>query len=175
MADADVLYGLFSKPEDAERGMQNLRAAGVAQEKLVVMSSEPFEEYSFSHCDHGNLPLIGVVGGIIGFLVGLGFVWYSQISYPIPTAGMPIFTKWPVVIIAYELTMLGAVIASIVAMFVSAKLPDFKKRFYDPEVSNGKILIGVMDPSVSSRADLEKRLRSAGADQIKVSGSLASA
>ena len=175
MPDADVLYGLFTNPEAAERGMQNLRAAGVAPEKLVVMCSEPYEEYSFAH-DHGSkMPLIAVLGGIIGGTAGLAFVWYSQVSYPIPTAGMPIFTKWPVVIIAYELTMLGVVAASVITLIVTAIIPNLKEKFYDPEISNGKILIGVMDPSASARADLEKRLRSAGADQIKVSGNLAQA
>jgi hypothetical protein len=167
MAGANVLYGLFSRPEAAERGMENLRTAGVAADKIVVMSSEPFEEYSFSH-DHGSkMPIIAVLGGIIGGLTGLGFVWYSQVEYPINTAGMPIFTLWPVVIIAYELTMLGVVVASVITLFVSAIIPGLKEKFYDPEVSNGKILIGVMDPSTSARADIERTLRSAGADEIK--------
>jgi hypothetical protein len=170
MADADVIYGLFSEPSAAERGMENLRAAGVAPEKLVVMSSEPFEEYSFSG-DHSSwMPWLAVLGGIIGGAAGIAFVWYAQTSYPINTAGMPIFTLWPVVIIAYELTMLGAIVASVITLFAGAKLPDFSAQFYDPEVSNGKILIGVMDPSAGSRADLEERLRSAGADPVKSSG-----
>jgi hypothetical protein len=173
MDDANVIYGLFSEPLAAERGMENLRAAGVDPGKLVVMSSEPFEEYSFSH-DHGSLmPWIALLGGVIGGTGGIFFVWYAQTSYPIVTANMPIFTLWPVVIIGYELTMLGAILASVITLLATAQLPDFRSRFYDPEVSNGKILIGVLDPSASARTDLEKRLRSAGALQIKATGRFA--
>lgn len=169
MAGANVLYGLFSQPEAAERGMEKLRSAGVAPEKIVVMSSEPFEEYSFSHDRSSKMPLFAVLGGFVGSLAGLGFVWYSQVEYPIPTAGMPIFTLWPVVIIAYELAMLGVVVASVITLIVTAIVPNLKEKFYDSEVSRGKILIGVMDPSGSSRSDIERSLRSAGADQIKSS------
>jgi hypothetical protein len=47
-------------------------------------------------------------------------------------------------------------------------LPNWGAKLYDPGISNGKILIGVVDPSSDVRADLESRLRGAGAEQVKV-------
>ena len=60
-----TIYGLFPGPHAAERGMNALRAAGVAQEKIVVMSSEPFEEYSFRAGRTSTvMPWLAVCGGL---------------------------------------------------------------------------------------------------------------
>ncbi len=167
MASVDVIYGLFPEPAAAERGMESLRSSGIDPHKVVVMSSEPFEEYSFATESQSYMPWMALIGGIIGASTGIWFCWYSQTSYPIVTAGMPIFTLWPVVIIAYELAMLGAIIASLITLGVTAKLPNWKRKFYDPEVSNGMVLIGVFDPPEAVRTDLENRLRRAGAEKVK--------
>jgi hypothetical protein len=47
-------------------------------------------------------------------------------------------------------------------------VPNWGAKLYDPEISNAKILIGVLDPSVEARAELYNRLRGAGAEQVKV-------
>ena len=81
---------------------------------------------------------------------------------------MPIFTLWAAFIVTYELTMLGAIVTSIITLLSTAKLPNWKPKLYDPEISNGKILIGVARAEESAQADLEKRLRTAGAEQVKI-------
>ena len=40
-------------------------------------------------------------------------------------------------------------------------------ELYDPEVSNGKILIGVAHPPESSRAEIERALRAPGSVDLK--------
>ena len=66
--------------------------------------------------------------------------------------------------------MLGAIMTTVITLLITARLPKWKSRPYDPEISNGKILIGVVDPSDAARADLEQRLRGAGAEQVKFTG-----
>lgn len=70
-------------------------------------------------------------------------------------------------IITYELMMLGAILATLVTLLVGARLPSWFKHLYDPEISAGKILIGVVNPPPESRAVLEKRLRDAGAAEVR--------
>ena len=171
MAIPAAIYGLFPDPESAERGATALGLAGVSPNQMVVMSAEPFDEYSFSRTQKAVLmpwlaALGGVVGGISGFLLAL----LTQEAYPYPliTGGMPLMAAWPTGIVTYELTMLGAVLTTIVVLLVTTRLPNWKARLYDPEVSQGKILIGVIDPSAEARSDLERRLRTAGADAVKV-------
>jgi hypothetical protein len=80
---------------------------------------------------------------------------------------MPIVAMWPTGIIMYELTMLGAIVTTIVAFLVSVRLPSYKKRVYDPEVTNGKILVGVADPDRDCSGAIGQRLQQEGADQVK--------
>jgi hypothetical protein len=174
MANSDSIYGLFSDPGSADRGLNALRLAGIDQGRIVVMSSEPFDEYSFSQVDRATvMPWLAVLGGLIGGSCGYLLAAYTQEAYPLITGGMPIIAPWPTGIVTYELTMLGAVIATVITLLTTTRLPNWKARLYDPEVSNGKILIGVVDPSSDVRADLESRLRGAGAEQVKVTGTAA--
>jgi hypothetical protein len=171
MATLNSIYGLFPSPDSAERGMNALRAAGVSHEKLVVMSSEPFEEYSFTQADHKTvMPWLAALGGLVGGTCGFLLARYTQVAYPIITGGMPLVAPWPTAVITYEVTMLSAVLATVVTLLITARLPSWKPALYDPAVSYGKILIGVLDPSDESRADLESRLLRAGAEQIKSTG-----
>ncbi|MBZ5695552.1 MAG: DUF3341 domain-containing protein [Acidobacteriia bacterium] len=169
MATVNSIYGLFPGPHAAERGMNALRAAGVAPNKIVVMSPEPFEEYGFAQADRPKwMGWLAPLGGIVGGVTGFSLAWYTQTAYPLVTGGMPIVAPWPTGIITYELTMLGAILTTILTLLVGSRLPNWKPKLYDPEVSHGKILIGVLDPSVAARADLETRLRGAGASEVKV-------
>jgi Alternative complex III, ActD subunit len=170
MANTNAIYGLFPDPASADRGLSALQTAGVSRGRIVVMSSEPFDDYAFSQADHATvmpwLAVLGaVVGGSIGFLLAAS---YTQTAYPLVTGGMPIVAPWPTAIVTYELTMLGAVIATAISLLITTRLPNWGAKLYDPEVSNGKILIGVLDPADDARAELDNRLRGAGAEQVKL-------
>jgi hypothetical protein len=173
MAALNSIYGLFPGPHAAERGMNALRDAGIAPGKIIVMSSEPFEEYSFAHGESRTMmPWIAVLGGLVGGVSGFALAWYTQTEYPQPliTGGMPLVAPWPTGIVTYELTMMGAILATVITLLISTRLPNWKPALYEPEVSHGKVLIGVVDPSDEARPDLENRLRRAGAEKIKATG-----
>jgi hypothetical protein len=171
VAEANSIYGLFPGPDSAERGMNSLRAGGIAPENIVVMSAEPFDEYSFTQSDHKTImPWLATLGGLVGGTCGFLLARYTQVAYSITVGNMPRVSPWPTAIVTYELTMFGAVITTVITLLITARLARRRPAPYDPEVSNGKILIGVLDPSDAARADLERRLRSAGAGEIKVTG-----
>jgi hypothetical protein len=83
---------------------------------------------------------------------------------------MPIVAAWPTGIVTYELTMMGVTVTTLITLLIGSRLPNWKSKLYDPQVSHGKILIGVVDPPGEARADLEQRLRRAGAEQVKFTG-----
>lgn len=171
MATPNAIYGLFPTPETAERGFNALDRAGVSRARIVVISSEPFDEYAFSKMDHATpMPYLAALGGIVGGTGGFFLARLTQEAYPIITGGMPILAGWPTGIVTYELTMLGAVLTTIITLLVTAKLPNWKPKLYDHEVSHGKILIGVIEPSSAMRAEIENRLRGAGAVKVKMTG-----
>lgn len=173
MAMPPAIYGLFPDPESAERGMNALNRAGIGPNRIIVMSAEPFDGYSFTETDHATpMPWIATAGGAVGGILGYLLARLTQVAYPFPllTGGMPLVAPWPTGIVTYECTMLGAVLTTIVALLISTKLPNWKPKLYEPEVSHGKILIGALEASDSVRAELENRLRGAGAVKVKVTG-----
>jgi hypothetical protein len=163
-----AIYGLFPGPHAAERASLALREAGIAPDRIVVISPEPFEEFSFARADSETpMPWIAVGGGVVGGTCGFLLAWYSQVSNRLVTGGMPIVAPWPTGIVTYELTMMGAVLTTVIALLISTRLPSWKPRLYDPEVSRGKVLIGVLDPSDTILSDIEELLRHAGAEKIR--------
>jgi hypothetical protein len=97
---------------------------------------------------------------------GYGLAYLTETSWPIDVGGLPIFAWWPNIIIMFELTMLGAISATVITLVVSAILPTRGKGFlYDPEVSDGKILVGVEHPQ--NAAELEKALAAAPGARVK--------
>jgi len=171
MAIRSAIYGLFPDPDSAERGINALNRAGISPKRIIVMSPEPFDGYSFTEMDHSTpMPWLAALGGLVGGTLGFLLARLTQESYPINTGGMPLLAAWPSGIVTYELTMLGAVLTTVVTLLISTKLPNWKPKLYDPEVSHGKILIGVLDPSSAARAEIENRLRGAGAEKVKITG-----
>ena len=61
--------------------------------------------------------------------------------------------------------MLGAILATVITLVATALLPGRGQRLYDPEVTDGKILVGVEDPREA--AAVEQALRAAPRGTIK--------
>ena len=163
-----AIYGLYNSPETAQRAVDGLRAAGVANADIQVMSSEPFEEYEFSHKDSATwMHWIAGLGGVLGLTGAYLLTTLTQRSWPLKTSGMPIVAPWPNLIVMFEMTMLGAILATVLTLFVSAKLPRRLPPLYDPEVSDGYILVGVQRPAGGLTAGMTTALEAAGEGRVK--------
>ncbi len=141
---------------------------GFPSDHIVVVSGEPYEGYDFSdrYAKSYMFPL-AAVGALVGGTCGYLLTTLTQNSYPLPTGGMPITPAWTNGIIVYELTMLGAILTSLMFLLIGAHLPNFKPALSDPEIWTGKILVGVTDPPDSSASGIEKTFRQAGASEIR--------
>jgi ActD protein len=155
-----ALYTLCSDPEAAGRVVAWLAAAGVEEKDIVVISSEPFEELEFPrHVSQTHMPWIAALGGLVGGTTGFILAGLTQRAYPLPTGGMPLAPHWTNGIITYELTMLGAILLTLGTLLVTARLPNWRKRLYDPAISDGLILVGVVNPTEAKRIEIERALR----------------
>lgn len=163
-----AIYALYTDPAAAQRAVNRLYAAGVAEEQVVVMSGEPFEEQPFAHRDSATwLWYIACLGGFVGLVFSTWLTRMTELAWPLQTGNMPIVAWWPNLIVIFELTMLGAILATVLTLFITAKLPRRTPAFYDPEVTNGKILVGVENPSEASVPALERALMAGGAAELK--------
>jgi hypothetical protein len=87
-------------------------------------------------------------------------------SWPINVGGLPTFAWWPNLIIIFELTMLGAILATVISLVVTAGLGR-RLGLYDPEVTDGQILVGVENPADGMVANLQKELASPPGARVK--------
>jgi hypothetical protein len=97
---------------------------------------------------------------------GLGLAWLTETSWPIDVGGLPIYAWWPNLIITFELTMLGAILATVATLVVTARLGR-GSTFYDPAVSDGKILVGVANPAESSAPGFQTALSAPAGAEVK--------
>jgi hypothetical protein len=86
----------------------------------------------------------------------------TELSWPIRTGNMPIAPWWPNMIIMFEMTMLFGILAAVITLLVTARLPGRPAGLYDPAIMDGKILVGVVNPRDPSA--VERALAAPGAD-----------
>jgi hypothetical protein len=162
-----AIYALYPDADSAQRAVNRLHVAGIAEANITVMSGEPFEDKPFAHRDQATwLWYIACAGGFAGLCLGTWLTRMTELAWPLQTGNMPIVAWWPNLIVMFELTMLGAILATVATLFITAKLPNRVGKLYDPEVTNGKILVGVASPPDASIPDLERALATGGA-QVK--------
>jgi hypothetical protein len=166
-----AIYALYPNPESAQRAVNSLRVAGpelgIAERDIVAFSSEPWDEYDLDgQAGRTVIPWLAALGGLLGAAGGYWLAFFTQRAYAIPTGGMPIVTPWTDAIIAYETTLLGAVLFTLLALLPGVRLPGRRVGIYDPQIAEGKILIGVTDPPANAGLQIEERLREAGSNEV---------
>lgn len=145
------VYGLYSDPRVAQQAVDNLRAEGLADADITVISSEPFEHFEFGHRDaKTSMPWIAVAAAFAGMAATYYLLGASQMSWPLKTSGMPIVPLWTNLIIIFEMTMLSAILATVITLIVTGFIGQ-RGRLYDAEVSDGYILVGVENPTEPER------------------------
>ena len=163
-----AVYGLYRDGGSAQQAVNRLRAAGIADHDITVISAQPIEDYEFGQRDKATwMWWLACLGGLIGMAVGFGLTWLTETSWPMDVGGLPIFAWWPNLIIIFELTMLGAITATVATLVVSALLPARGRSLYDSEVTDGNILVGVENPVPASVSDLEMALSAPPGARVK--------
>jgi hypothetical protein len=123
---APTLYGImgeFNNPSDLVAAARRTYEAGYR--RINGYSPYPIEELSEAiGFTRTSLPLIVLIGGIVGGLGGFFMqYWMEVIDYPLNVGGKP-YNSWPAFIpITFECTVLLAAFAAVLGMLVLNKLP----------------------------------------------------
>jgi hypothetical protein len=162
-----AVYGLYTDGQSAQQAVNRVRAAGFADHQITVLSAQPMEDYEFGQVDKATwMWRIACFGGLVGMATAFALTWLTETSWPINVGGLPTFAWWPNLIIIFELTMLGAILATVMTLVVTAGLGR-SSTLYDPEVSDGKVLVGVENPPESAVRELETALGAAPEAKVK--------
>jgi hypothetical protein len=156
--------GIFNDVETAAKAVESLIKEGFAETEITSLSSVAYPDGVLVRTGQRTwFRWLALGGGIIGagagFLLAAGTAWL----YPVQTGDKPIITLYPTGIIVYELAMLFAILGTIGGMFLEMRLPPWKARLYDPEISEGRIGISVSAMTGEKRNRAELIMKEAGA------------
>ena len=120
------IYGLMAEFAHLPELVDATRAAREeGYRKLDAYTPFPVEELAeILHFHDRRLPLLVLVGGILGGFAGFGLqYWASVIEYPLNIGGKP-FNSWPAFVPAtFEMTVLGAALSAVLGMLALNALP----------------------------------------------------
>jgi hypothetical protein len=158
-----AVYALSPDGDSAQRAVDALRAAGVSGGAITILSGEPIEDQQFFEADKATwMWYFASAGGVVGLVFATWLATMTERAWPLNTGNMPIVSWWPNLIIMFELTMLFGILAAVLTLLVTAGLPGRRPALYDPEIMDGKILVGVNNPP--NAAAVERALRAPGAE-----------
>ena len=120
------IYGLIAEFENPT-GLVNAARAAREQgyRKLDAYSPFPIEELNEAlHLHRNKLPLIVLLGGLVGGTLGYILQYYVTVVYfPINIAGRPLHS-WPsYVVITFEMTILFAALSAVLGLLALCGLP----------------------------------------------------
>lgn len=120
------LYGLMAEFQTPEELLKAARAAYEAgYRKMDAYSPSPVEGVAEAiGFTKTRVPLVVLIGGIIGAATAYGLQYYSAVrDYPLNVGGRPLHS-WPAFVpITFELTVLFAAFAAVIGMLAMNGLP----------------------------------------------------
>jgi hypothetical protein len=163
-----AVYALYRSGDEAQRAVDSLRAAGYGDQDITVITGAPMEDYEFSHIGRHSFQWhIAALGGLAGFLFSVWLTTFAERDWPLVVGNMPIVAWYPNLIVVFEMTMLGAIVVTVATLVVTAGLGRRRPALYDPEVTSGKILVGIESPREGNVADVERALLVAPGTELK--------
>ena len=150
-----VVVGLFDGVEKAAQAARALLSLPLPEDHVTtIRDRHPI-----------RFPWIVVASWLVGALGGLALTVVTYQVYPMITAGKPINTVPPAIIVGFEGGMFAALIATLVLGFRSIGLGPFRsgRKVFDPRIHEGKIaLCARVDTGDQERLAIEAMMASGG-------------
>ena len=167
MAEAVTLLATFEDLEPASEGIDTLQQLGVHNEDMNVISGIPIKHTILGRPSAITyVSRIGMFGALLGMALGLFFIYGVKWLYPLLVGGQPIFPVPQGIIITFEMTMLGLMGFSFIGLFVDSGFPSYTPKYYNPEISDGKIALLFSCP-VDEQGKFIDALKEAGAEKVE--------
>jgi len=138
------LIGEFHEKEAVRAAIRTLREGGVPPTDIDLFSEEPVEFPRRVLDRPSRMSLASVLGAIAFGSLATAFIYWTEHNYQLNTGGMPVFSFWATGVITFEMTMLGAIVATFCWFLLESGLA--RKRDHAapvPEVDPGAICLRV--------------------------------
>jgi hypothetical protein len=161
----DGILGVFADIDGAVEAIENLKAAGL--NRIVTFS--PMPSHDLEHAmgpPQSPVRVFTLIGGLTGAATGFALPTLTSLDWPLVTGGKPIIAMPPMIIIAFELTILFAALSTIAGLFINARLPRARANvIYDPSFSAGHF--GVFVAANGKGQQARDILQTAGAVSVR--------
>lgn len=142
MTESKNLLALFVDIDPAADAIEKLRAMGIPDEEMNVISGIPVTEAMLGRPRQwSNVGRLALGGALAGALIGLFLIAGTPLLYGPPVGGQPLIPIPPGVIVFFEMTMLGMLVSTFLGVFLDSYFPSYRPKEYVPEISNGRIAI----------------------------------
>jgi hypothetical protein len=145
----DVHMILFHehKLDNAAEAITRLRNLGVREKEIAVVSGVPYHERILGRQEPRTIvPYFALVGALAGFATAIMLNVISTWQYPLTVGGFPLIPIPTTIVIIFELTMLGMLLATFFAVFIEMISPSATLKGYHPKISDGYIGILYANP-----------------------------
>ncbi|MBM3150691.1 MAG: DUF3341 domain-containing protein [Chloroflexi bacterium] len=167
MTEKISLLALFPDIDPAAQAVEKLRGMGLTDDDMNVISGTPATEAMLGRPHQwSNVPRLALGGALGGFLIGVFFAFGTPYLYPIEVGGQPLIPVPPSVVVLFEMTMLGLLVATFLGVFLDSRFPSYAPKEYVPQISDGKIAVFFECP-VEKRKKITDALAALGAESIQ--------
>ena len=170
MADNISLLAVFPDLAPAADGIDKLRALGISDDFINVISGVPVTEAMLGRSSQWtNVPRLAAGGAVLGFLTAVLLTFVVPFLYPQPIqVGTQAFVPGPpTVVLLFEITMLGMLLSTFLGVFLDSYFPNYRPMEYVKEVSDGKIAVFFICPK-ESKEKFTKAMTALGAEKVEV-------
>jgi hypothetical protein len=134
----------------------------------------PFPVHGLDHAQglkRSPIPYVTFVAGITGTACAFALqYWTSAVDWPINVGGKP-FNSWPAFVpVMFEVTILFAGLSTFGALLFFCKLPNLKRKAFDPEITRNKFAIMIEDASEQEATDALKKAGASGIRSVRFEG-----
>lgn len=152
-----VLLGLFHEATPTADTIEQLLEIGIPDNRITVMSGIPYNQAMLGRKRvYRQLIPTALAGAVVGLLTGLFLTVGTPLLYPIVVGGQPIIPIPPSLIILFEFTMLGTMLATFGGLLAESRFPRFGTEVYDHRLTEGHL--GILVQSPEEQADEVQRI-----------------
>jgi hypothetical protein len=167
MDESQTLLAVFDDIGPASDGIERLRAMGLNDGQINVISGIPFPGRVLGRPSaRSHVAQIALFGAGLGALFGWFLIYGIPYLYPLLVGGQPIFPVPQGLIATFEMTMLGLMGFAFLGLFVDSGFPTYTPKDYVPQITDGKIAL-FFECKSKDEARMTAEMKRLGAETVE--------